>query len=85
MWISKFADKKSENNEDRLNPKISFFKVVHNIDNARLTTVFIYRAFHRFRQAKIAYSGLVLDSSQFSLLPQLPQKMTLASQVVKID
>ena len=45
----------------------------------------IYRAFHRFGQAKIARSGLVLDSSQFSLLPQLPQKMTLPLKVVKID
>ena len=32
---------------------------------------------------KICYSGLVLDSSQ--LLPQLSQKMTLDSKVVKID
>ena len=44
-----------------------------------------YRAFHRFGQAKISYGGLVLGSSQFLLLPQLPQIMTLASKVVKID
>ena len=41
-----------------------------------------YRAFHRFGQAKIAHGGLVLGSSQFSLLHQ---KMMLASKVVKID
>ena len=29
--------------------------------------------------------GLVLDSIQFPLLPQLPQKMTLDLKVVKID
>ena len=29
--------------------------------------------------------GPVLGSSQFSLLPQLPKKMMLASKVVKID
>ena len=44
-----------------------------------------YRAFHRFGQAKFAYGGPVLGSSQFLLLPQLPQKMMLASKVVKID
>ena len=43
-----------------------------------------YRAFHRFWQAKIAYSGLVLGSCQFLLLPQLPQKMAFTSKVVKM-
>ena len=43
-----------------------------------------YRAFHRFGQAKIANGDLVLGSSRFSVLPQLSQKMTLASKVVKI-
>ena len=45
----------------------------------------IYRAFHRFGQAKICNGGLALGSSEFLLLPQLPQKMTLASKVVKND
>ncbi len=36
-----------------------------------------YREFHGLGQAKFSYGGLVLGSSQFSLLPQLPQKMTL--------
>jgi len=44
-----------------------------------------FSVFYRFGQAKIAYGGLVLGSSQLSLLPKLPQKMTLASKVVKID
>ena len=44
-----------------------------------------YRAFNRFVQAKFAYGGLVLGSSQFTLLPQLPQKMTLNLKVVKFD
>ena len=44
-----------------------------------------YKAFHRFGQAKIAYGGLVLGSSQFSLLSRLPQIMMLASKGVKID
>jgi len=33
-----------------------------------------YRAFHRFGQAKFPDGGLVLGSSQFSILPQLPPK-----------
>jgi hypothetical protein len=45
----------------------------------------LYRVFHRFRQAKFAYGGSILSSSQFLLLPQLPQKMELALKVVKVD
>jgi hypothetical protein len=41
--------------------------------------------FHRFRQAKFANGGSFLSSSQFLKLPQLLQKMMLASKVVKID
>jgi hypothetical protein len=44
-----------------------------------------YSVFHRFKKAKFAYGGSILSSSQFSILPQLPQKMKLASKVVKID
>jgi hypothetical protein len=41
--------------------------------------------FHQFGQAKFAYGGLILISSQLLLLLQLPQKMMLNSKVVKID
>jgi hypothetical protein len=41
--------------------------------------------FHQFRQAKFAYGGLVLNSSQFLLLTQRPLKTTLALKVVKIE
>jgi hypothetical protein len=41
--------------------------------------------FHRFRQAKFACGGSILSSNQFLLLPQLPQKMELASEVVTVD
>ena len=34
---------------------------------------------------KLGYGGLVLGSSQFLLLPKLPQKMMIASKVVKSD
>jgi len=44
-----------------------------------------YRAFQRFGQAKFPDGGLVLGSSQFPKLPQLPPKVLLDSIVVKID
>ncbi len=44
-----------------------------------------YRAVHRFWQAKFPYGGLILGSSRFSILPQLPLKILLDSKVVKID
>jgi len=45
----------------------------------------LYRAFHRFGQAKLPYGGSVLGSSQILILPQLPLKMILGLKVVKID
>ena len=36
-------------------------------------------------KVNLTNGGLDLGSSQFFLLPQLPQKMTLASKVVKND
>ncbi len=44
---------------------------------AACLTPLYYSVLQRFRQAKFAFSGLVLSSSQFLLLPQLPQKMKL--------
>jgi hypothetical protein len=41
-----------------------------------------YSVFHQFRQAKFDNGGSILSPSQFLLLPQ---KMKLASKVVKID
>ena len=41
--------------------------------------------YHGFTQDEICNGGSALGSSQFLLLPQLPQKMTLASKLVKID
>jgi hypothetical protein len=45
----------------------------------------IYSVFQGFSKAKSANGGLILSSSQFLILPQLPQKMKLASKVVKVD
>jgi len=44
-----------------------------------------YRAFHGFGQARFPDGGLVLGSSQFSILPQLPLKIVLDSKMAKID
>ncbi len=44
-----------------------------------------YREFNGFGQAKFPDGGSILGSSQFSILPQLPQKMMLGLKVVKID
>jgi hypothetical protein len=44
-----------------------------------------YSVLHQFRQAKFANGGLILSLSQSSILPQLPQKIKLASKVVKIN
>jgi hypothetical protein len=44
-----------------------------------------YSVFQGFSYAKFAYGGSILSSSQFLILPQLPQKMKLMSKVVKID
>jgi len=41
--------------------------------------------FHGFGQAKFAYGGSILGSSQFSILLQLPPKIMFDSKVVKID
>jgi len=47
--------------------------------------IWSYRAFHGFGQAKFVYSGSILDSSQFTILPQLPLKMMLNLKVLQID
>ncbi len=43
-----------------------------------------YSVFQGFRQAKSAHSDFILSSRQLLILPQLPQKMRLASKVVKV-
>jgi hypothetical protein len=48
-------------------------------------SLYFYRAFHEFERAKFPDGGSVLGSNQFLILPQLPQKITLDSKVVKID
>ncbi len=44
-----------------------------------------YSVFHRFRLLKFAHGGLILSSSQFSLLTQPPLKTIIAIKGVKVD
>jgi hypothetical protein len=37
----------------------------------------LYSVFHRFRQTEVDNSASILSASQVSLLPQLPQKISL--------
>jgi hypothetical protein len=41
--------------------------------------------FQGFGKAKSANGGSILGLSQFLILPQLPQKIKLASKVVKVN
>jgi hypothetical protein len=50
-----------------------------------LTLVGKYRVFRRFKQAKFDNGGSILSSSQSLLLPQLPEKMKVTSELVKIE
>ncbi len=45
----------------------------------------IYSVFQGFSKAKFTNGGSILSLSQFSILPQLAQKMKLALKAVKID
>ncbi len=49
------------------------------------TAMSFYTVFYQFREAKFCNGGSILSSSQFLILPQLPQKIKLASKVVKVD
>jgi hypothetical protein len=44
-----------------------------------------YSVFQGFSKAKSANGGSILSSSQFLILPQLPQKIKFASKVVEVD
>jgi hypothetical protein len=72
---------------DCLKQLVQVFSFINN--NVELVVVIfnksqLYSVFHQYRQAKFDNGGLILSSSQFLLLPQLPQKMKLASKVVKM-
>jgi hypothetical protein len=44
-----------------------------------------YSVFQGFSKAKSTNGGSILSSSQFLILPQLPQKIKLTSKVVKVN
>jgi hypothetical protein len=51
----------------------------------KLNRTLTYSVFQGFSKAKSGNGGSILSSSQFLILPQLPQKIKLASKVVKVD
>ncbi len=56
------------------------------IGKYRKMTIFdSYSVFQGFSKAKSANGGSILSSSQFLIQLQLPQKIKLASKVVKVD
>ena len=65
------------------------YKIVFQILKKALLDLFsvcdMYRAFHSFGQAKIVNGGFVLGLSQFPVLPQLPYKIMLGSNKVKME
>ena len=58
---------------------------IASIIRSSFSTIVLYRAFYGFGQAKFANGGLILGSSRFTLLSQLPLKMMLGLKVVIID
>jgi hypothetical protein len=62
---------------------LSAKKIIEEI--TKECTLSSYSVFQGFCKAKSANGGLILSSSQFLILPQLPQKMKLALKVVKVD
>jgi hypothetical protein len=64
-------------------------QIVMKHSKAKLTFrekyIHLYSVFQGFSKAKSAICGSILSSSQFLILPQLPQKIKLASKVVKVD
>ncbi len=50
------------------------FSLLLDVKKQSVRFDFYYSVFHRFRQVKCANGGSILSLSQFSLLPQLPQK-----------
>jgi hypothetical protein len=67
--------------------RMNSVEVIHSVSDSQVVLVYsnINTAFHQFCQAKFADVGSVLSSSQFLLLPHLPQKIELASKVVKMN
>ena len=88
LWLKKLHDNDDDSpvlNGNREKENVSMYKFDKSLPQLKLITVLWYRAFRRFRQTKFPNGGLILSSSQFLILPQLPPKILLNSKVVKID
>ncbi len=83
LAISTISQKK-KNAENKLTNKSNVSDTAATASSTPQTSLNIYSVFQGFRQAKSA-NGSILSTSQFLILPQLPQKIKLASKVVKVD
>ncbi len=64
---------------------LSTFEVVFEVAGSSGKNKLDPTVFQGFGKAKSAHGGSILSSSQFLILPQLPQKIKLASKVVKVN
>ena len=70
------------------NKKLNLLDYINNLQsvkNMHFDSTECVKDLDKLNLFKFAYGGLVLNSSQFSLLPQLLQKTIAASKVVKRD
>jgi len=70
-----------------LSPFVVFFSSLSLTFSLSLTyslSIFDYRAFHRFGQAKLCFGALVLGSSRFLLRSQQPKKWRLLQKWLKM-
>ena len=63
---------------------LSFYRNISSKNIVGDVTVDCYIALYRFGQAKFPNGGSVLGSSQFSILPQLPQKAMIGLKGSKL-
>jgi hypothetical protein len=84
FFEAKYCIKKERKVECFLWSKV-YASSFHPNSDQSLTLFLFYSVFQGFSKAKSANGGSILSSSQFLILLQLPQKIKLASKVVKVD
>jgi len=57
---------------------------IYQID-LKLPSTELLKGLDKLNLVEFAHAGIVLGSSQFFLLPQLPQNMPITSKAIKID
>jgi hypothetical protein len=73
-----------EHHQNSLYPELFAVDALYTINSIHMLSA-RYSVFQGFSKAKSANGGSILSSSQFLILPQLPQKIKFASKVVKVD